>query len=179
MADVAIAVGDSLRRAGIRAVLTGGACAHLYSRGAYASLDADFVLSGTISREDLDEAMNRVGFHRKGDRYIHRSVPFFVEFPRGPLGIGQDLGIRPVWRARGGARTLSLSATDACRDRLAAFYHWGDRQALAAAVAIASRSTVRLAKVRQWSETEGHGARYASFLAELAESRRSSRRKGK
>ena len=175
---MAIAVGDSLRRAGIRAVLTGGACAHLYSGGAYVSLDADFVLSGTISRKDLDGAMSRVGFDRKGDRYVHASVPFFVEFPRGPLGIGQGLRDQTRVARAGGARILSLSATDACRDRLAAFYHWGDRQALAAAVAIASRSTVRLAKVRQWSENEGHGARYASFLSELAESRRASRHKG-
>jgi len=175
---VAIAVGDSLRRAGIRAVLTGGACAHLYSGGAYASLDADFVLSGTISQEDLDRAMNAVGYHREDDRYVHRSVAFFVEFPRGPLGIGQDLQIRPVWRARGGAKTLSLSGTDACRDRLAAFYHWGDRQALAAAVAIAARSKVRLTKIRVWSDAEGHGARYAVFLSELAEARRANRRKG-
>src|SRR5438876_4938131 len=33
LADVAIVVGDALRRAGIRGVLTGGACAHLYSAG--------------------------------------------------------------------------------------------------------------------------------------------------
>lgn len=41
---MALAAGDGLRRAGIRAVLTGGACANLYSGGAYESVDADFVL---------------------------------------------------------------------------------------------------------------------------------------
>lgn len=35
LGDVAVAVGDSLRRAGIRAVLSAGACAHLYSGGVY------------------------------------------------------------------------------------------------------------------------------------------------
>lgn len=44
----------------------------------------------------------------------------------------------------GRGRTLALSPTDACRDRLAAFYHWSDRGGLAAAVAIAQRHRVNM-----------------------------------
>ncbi|NOT32675.1 MAG: hypothetical protein HOP12_00730 [Candidatus Eisenbacteria bacterium] len=57
LANVAVAVGDALRRAGIRAVLTGGACASLYSGGAHHSLDADFVLTEQCTQSDLDRAM--------------------------------------------------------------------------------------------------------------------------
>ena len=113
LADVAVAVGDALRRAGIRAVLTGGACANLYSGGVYESLDADFVLGTPCATEDLDRALATLGFRRDRDRYVHADVSFFVEFPRGPLGIGEDFRIRPVWRTRRAARTLALSATDA------------------------------------------------------------------
>lgn len=52
LADVAVATGDALRRAGIRAVLTGGACANLYSGGVYQSFDSDFVLAGRCSTKD-------------------------------------------------------------------------------------------------------------------------------
>src|SRR5262249_50893794 len=152
---------------GIRAVLTGGACAHIYSGGAHQSLDADFVIVGACTSEGLDRALASLGFKRVRDRYVHPRVPFFVEFPRGPLGIGEDFRIRPVWVKRGAARTLAISATDACRDRLDAFYHWNDRQSLAAAVAIAVRSTVVLRKVREWSRKERQLERYAIFLAEL------------
>jgi hypothetical protein len=176
LADVAVAVGDALRRAGIRAVLTGGACANLYSGGAYQSLDADFVLSGPCTTEDLDGALKTLGFERERDRYVHRLVSFFVEFPRGPLGIGEDFRIRPVWWNRRAARTLALSATDACRDRLAAFYHWNDRQSLAAAVAITVRNRVALGKVRNWSRGEGHLEGYTKFLAEMARARTAGRR---
>ena len=172
LADVAVAVGDALRRAGIRAVLTGGACANLYSGGVYESLDADFVLGAPCATEDLDRALATLGFRRERDRYVHADVSFFVEFPRGPLGIGEDFRIRPVWRTRRAARTLALSATDACRDRLAAFYHWNDRQSLAAAVAIAARNRVAFGKVRQWSRMEGHLEGYAAFLAELRRARK-------
>jgi hypothetical protein len=169
--DVSVAVGDALRRAGIRAVLTGGACASLYSGGRVTSVDADFVIRGSCTTEDLDRALAPLGFERARDRYIHARIPFFVEFPRGPLGIGEDLRIRPVWKSRGSAKTLALSATDACRDRLAAFYHWNDRQSLAAAVAIAERNRVALARVRDWSRREGHVEGYRAFLVELRRAR--------
>ena len=171
LVDVAVATGDALRRAGIRAVLTGGACANLYSGGAYQSSDADFVLAGRHSTSDVDRALSTLGFAREGDRYVHRLISFFVEFPTGPLGIGRDLRIRPVWRSRRAAKTLSLSATDACRDRLAAFYFWNDRQSLAAAVAIAVCHHVAFAKIRTWSQSEGHAEGYIVFLGELRRSR--------
>jgi hypothetical protein len=179
LADVAVAVGDALRRAGIRAVLTGGACANLYSGGVYESMDADFILSGSPALEDLNRALDALGFRRRGDRYVHPRVPFFVEFPRGPLGIGQDVRIRAVWRVRRGARTLALSATDSCRDRLAAYYHWHDQQSLAAAVAIARRNRVALRKIREWSRSEGHLEGYQAFLAQVERQRRSGRRGGR
>jgi len=171
LAEVAVAVGDALRRAGIRGVLTGGACASLYTGGAYQSVDVDFVLSGSPPPEVLDRALAGLGFKRDRDRYIHPLVPFFVEFPSGPLGIGEDFQIRPVWRSRRSARTLALSPTDACRDRLAAFYHWNDRQSLSVAVAIAAGNRVSLRKVRNWSRSEGFVRAHAVFLAEVVRAR--------
>jgi hypothetical protein len=168
-----VAVGDALRRAGIRGVLTGGACASLYTAGAHVSVDVDIVLSGDCELEALDAALAPMGFARRGDRYVHAAVPFFVEFPRGPLGIGDDFAIRPVLRSRRGAKTLALSPTDACRDRLAAFYHWSDRQSLAVAVAIATQNRVDLRKVRAWSLAEGRREAHAAFMARLSEARRS------
>jgi hypothetical protein len=182
LADVAVVVGDALPRAGIRAaVLTGGACAHLYSGGSYVSPDAHFVLGAPCSRKDLDRAMATVGFVRDRDRYVHAVVPFFVEFPRGPLGIGEDVRIHPVWRKHRTAKTLALSATDACRDRLAAFYHWNDRQSLAVAVAvaIAVRHRIAFAKVRGWSRREGHLDEYAVFIAALRRAGAARRSRGR
>lgn len=166
LGDVAVAVGDALRRAGIRGVLTGGACAHLYTEGAYASVDVDFVLTELSTAEALDAALAPLGFKRHRDRYVHAHTAFYVEFPLGPLGIGEDCRIRPVWRTRGGAKTLALSPTDACRDRLAAYYHWNDLQSLNVAVAISLRHRVALRKIQDWSRNEGREDRFKRFVAE-------------
>jgi len=168
---VATVVGDALRREGIRAVLTGGACANLYTGGRHQSVDADFIVGSPASRSAVDLAMEKIGFVREGDRYVHAQARFYVEFPRGPLAIGNDYRIRPVeWETEYG-RTLILSATDSCRDRLAAFYHWGDRQSLRVAVRIAIAHRVSLAKIRRWSIQEGARGGFEQFANELKRAR--------
>lgn len=86
LAVVAVAVGSLLRRRGIRAVLTGGACASLHSAGRYLSEDADFVLDRDIRATELDAVMAELGFARDGDRYVHPRSVFFIEFPARAAG---------------------------------------------------------------------------------------------
>jgi len=173
---IVLAVGRALAEHGIRAVLTGGACASLHAAGSYLSDDLDFVLAGRVAVAELDRAMASLGFVRQADRYLHPQSDFWVEFPRGPLAVGGDLDVDVIeWRGRGG-RASALSATDSCRDRLAAFYHWNDRQSLDVAVAIAARNEVDLGRIRRWSEGEGHAARFAEFARELS-ARRARRRR--
>ena len=163
---VAAAVAAGLRDRGIQAVLTGGACASLYSDGAYHSRDLDFVVIGGTTQALMDAAMAVSGFARRGDRYVHPRARFYVEFPRGPLAIGGEHRIRPIVRATAHGRIRMLSATDSCRDRLAAFYHWGDRQSLTVAAWIAGRNRVGMAALRRWSAAEGATDRFQEFVAE-------------
>jgi hypothetical protein len=163
---VAAAVAAGLRARGIQAVLTGGACASLYSEEAYHSRDLDFVVIGGATRARMDGAMAASGFVRRGDRYVHPRARFYVEFPRGPLAIGGDHRIRPVTRATSHGRIRMLSATDSCRDRLAAFYHWGDRQSLTVAAWIAARHRVGMTALRRWSAAEDAADRFREFVAE-------------
>jgi hypothetical protein len=173
--QVALAVGRALAGEGIRAVLTGGACASIHAEGHYLSADVDFVLEGQVVVADLDRAMAKVGFYRDANRYLHPRSPFWVEFPRGPLAVGGDLDVRPMDLEEGSeAPILALSPTDSCRDRLAAFYHWNDRQSLGVALEIASRHDLDLERIRRWSAREGHAMPFEEFL--LALSRKPRRR---
>ncbi len=177
LGDVAVAVAAALDKAGIRAVLTGGGIATIFTRGDYMSEDLDFILQSAPTRAQLDEALKVAGFQRAGDHYDHPITSFFVEFPRGPLSIGRDLAIRPIDVKVGRGRILALSATDSCRDRLAAYYFWNDRQSLDTAVLIALRECVDLGTIRRWSKSEGMTERCGEFERELKRRRRSTRRK--
>jgi len=170
--DTAVAVSRALRDAGFTAVLTGDACATIYSHGAYLSHDLDFIIRAGGKRAELDAAMAVTGFSRSHDRYVHPSCPFFVEFPRGPLSIGDDTSITPATIKIGRTAIPALSPTDSCRDRLAAFYHWSDRQSLLSAVEIALHQRVNMTTIRRWSDHEGHAERFAEFRDEVARRRK-------
>lgn len=169
---VARAVAVALERAGIRAILTGGACASFYSGGVYQSSDLDFVLVTSVKDDQLIRAMASIGFRPRAGHFVHPALPFFVEFPRGPLAIGRDVRVEPARFVIRGAGVPALSATDSCRDRLAAFYHWGDRSSLRAAIAIARRNRVNLRLIRRWSEGEGALTAFEEFARPLRTGRR-------
>ena len=170
--QVVEAVSRTLNAHGIRAVLTGGACASLHSRGDYLSRDLDYIIQGRVTRAELDAALAAVGFARDGASYTHPRSLFFVEFPAGPLAIGDDDLVEPVVVQVGHAPVLCLSATDSCRDRLAAFYHWNDRQSLDVAARIARHQRVNMRAIRAWSVREGKETKYVEFAEAVSRMRK-------
>jgi hypothetical protein len=64
-------------------------------------------------------------------------------------------------------RSNVVSRTDCVRDRLASFYFFGDRSALAASIAVAQNGPVKLSSIRRWSEREGEASRFAEFYQSL------------
>lgn len=163
--EVTAIVASALGSGGIRAVVSGGACASLHSGGLYESEDIDLILTSAISQARLDAVLLEIGFQRNGDRFVHPDTHFFVEFPRGPLAVGGDVRITPAELRVGVHTFLALSPTDSCRDRLAAFFHWQDRQSLHAALLIARRNDVDMGIVRRWSRAEGFAEAFEEFLA--------------
>jgi hypothetical protein len=170
--EVAAAVAGALGKAGIRAVLSGGGCASLYTGGLYQSEDLDFILQSASRQSHLDQAMAQAGFSRRDAQYFHERSPYYVEFPRGPLSVGDDYRIEPVELTIRSVPVLALSATDACRDRLAAFLHWRDQQSLKTAVWIALRNRINLDKIRSWCESEGSPEGFDEFSRAVTVTRR-------
>ena len=72
-------------------------------------------------------------------------------------------------------RLLALSPTDSVRDRLAAYFHWGDLQSLEVALEIAVRNRVAMKRIAAWSRDEGHTERFAEFQRRLDARRRERR----
>jgi hypothetical protein len=70
-----------------------------------------------------------------------------------------------------GTLTL-LSPTDCVKDRLAAFYHWNDRQCLEQALLVIESRKVDLREIRRWSRVENKSAEYESIRGMLAKAAR-------
>ena len=103
------------------------------------------------------------------DRYfIHPETTFFVEFPAGPLAIG-DEPVREISQIEFTTGLLRLlSATDCVKDRLAHYYHWKDRQCLDQAVMVALVADIDIEEVERWSRHEGMDVEFQKIRALLS-----------
>jgi len=60
-----------------------------------------------------------------------------------------------------------LKVIDCIKDRLAAFYHWGDRPSMEQAVMVAENHSVSLEELKKWSEGEGSLDKFDIFVENL------------
>ena len=60
-----------------------------------------------------------------------------------------------------------MSPTDCVKDRLAAYYHWGDQQCLVQARLVAEVHEVDFEEVRRWSRVEGKLAEFEKIVSRL------------
>ncbi|OIO05724.1 MAG: hypothetical protein AUJ52_13235 [Elusimicrobia bacterium CG1_02_63_36] len=166
---LAAVVVRALAEEGVEAVLTGGAVVSLYTNNAYESKDLDFVCAA--GRERVERAMASIGFRREGRSFVREGIPFTVEFPTGPLALGEHVGVRPAGRLRVGATLIRLLSPAQCvMDRLAWFFHNRDRQCLDQAVAVASSQAVSLDAIRRWARGENDEEGWTVFLEALKRS---------
>lgn len=167
MGELAALIDSQLRKRGINVVLSGGACVAIYSDHQYVSKDLDFVALSTIDQEKVETTMGELGFERRGKYYYHHQTPYFVEFISGPPAIGQEPieEIQEIKMITGIIRIIS--PTDCVKDRLAAFYHWGDRQGLEQALLVFRSNIIDLDNIESWSIREGKKAEFDEYLRRL------------
>ena len=161
-----------LEGAGIRSVLVGGAVVSIYTEGLYRSGDLDLV-PDDAGRTRLAEELARIGFEPSRSRYFkHPSCPhLFLEFPRGPVEIGEEFPVVPAEIMVEGRTLRLLSPTDSVKDRLAGYIHWKARANFDQAVLICRRQgkEVDLNAVRRWCEGEGGAEAFRELVERLAE----------
>jgi hypothetical protein len=154
-AELAAYVHEHLKNSGLYVVLSGGAAVGIYSNGEYVSKDIDFVNAGFAARDKIEKSMEELGFSPFGRHFEHPNSEHIVEFPPGPLQFG-DGRVKDISELEFDTGILQIiSPTDCIKDRLAHYYHWGDRQCLKQAILVASKHKINLIEVQKWSKSEG------------------------
>ena len=165
--QVATIVCSALEEAGISVVLSGGAAVSIYSDNEYESYDLDFVPTGLGRR--VDRVMKALGFARKQRHWVHPRSSYWVEFPGGPVAIGEEV-IHDFAERRSAAGVLRLlHPTECVMDRLSWFIYNADRQCLDQAVQVARRHPVKLKRIERWAKGEGPNGpeRFREFSSRL------------
>lgn len=106
------------------------------------SKDLDLINAGFARRSRIKAVMERLAFQEKGRYFTHPETEYFVEFPDGPLSVGEEPVTEVSEFALATGTLKILSATDCVKDRLCAFYFWNDLQGLEQAVLVAKSQPV-------------------------------------
>ena len=165
--ELAAFVCSHLKQNGIEVVLSGGACVAVHAQGQYVSQDLDFIENLATSRRKLRKVLGEIGFEEKGRYFRHADTEFFLEFPAGPLAIGDEPPRELVILRFATGELTALSPTDCIKDRLAAYFHWNDRECLEQALLVARSTTIDLSEIERWSFREGHEAKFHHFRDRL------------
>ncbi len=167
--ELAAYIDSNLRKNGVNVVLSGGACVAIYSNHQYVSKDLDFIAQFSLDPKKIASVMKSLGFMPKGRYFYHPQTSYFVEFISGPPSVGRD-PIQEIQVLKLETGTIRIiSPTDCVKDRLAAFYHWGDRQALAQAVLVSKSVIIDLSSIEDWSIREGKQAGFEEYKRMMQE----------
>lgn len=163
--ELAAWVATHLRTQGVELVLSGGSCVTIYSENLYVSGDLDFIETGLAKRGVIARCLKELGFEQINKFFKHPQSQFLVEFPAGPLSVG-DEPVKVIEELRFDTGLLKLlSPTDCVKDRLAAFYHWKDAQSLDQALLVARHQRVDIGEIRRWSRAEGMSGAFEEICA--------------
>ena len=165
--ELAAFVSSHLKRNGIEVVLSGGGCVAVYSDDRYVSYDLDFVENLGSSRRRLKQVLEMIDFAAEGRYFKHPATDFFLEFPAGPLALGDEPPQQVVVLQYETGELTALSPTDCVKDRLAAYFHWNDRECLEQTLLVTAVREVDLAEVERWAFKEGHAEKFLHYLKML------------
>jgi len=163
MGELAAFVCSHLQKNGIDVVLSGGGCVSIYSEGRYVSYDLDFVENISSGRRKLKKVLAAIGFEEETKYFTHPETQYLLEFPAGPLAIGDEAPQKIVVLSFETGKLLALSPTDCVKDRLAAYFHWNDQQCLEQALLVAYASDIDIDEIERWSLKEGYEKKFLYF----------------
>jgi len=168
MGELAAFVCSHLKTNGINVVLSGGACVAIYAEGKYVSYDLDFIENLSSGRRKLKRILAEIGFEEEGRYFKHSATQFFLEFPLGPLAVGEEPPQKVITLRFATGELTVLSATDCVKDRLAAYFHWDDRECFEQALLVAKSNEIDLQEIERWSLKEGHETKFKELRDTLA-----------
>ena len=153
--ELACLVSSAFQESGIDVVLSGGSCVSIYSEEKHVSMDLDFVNAAFTKRDRIRSVMNSLGFKEESRYFRHPETDLLVEFPPGPLGVG-DEPVKQVDELETETGVLRIiSPTDCVKDRLIWYYHDGDTECLRQAILVAEHNAIDLDEIGRWSGVEG------------------------
>lgn len=158
--ELAALVAEHLSHKGIDVVVVGGLAVEIYTENLYLTKDIDMVDRSDQPPKAMRAAMAELGFEKRGRVYSHPTTDIVVEFPAGPLSVGNEI-ITEITCIEGPSGKIPIIlAKDLVKDRLAAFFHWKDNQSLIQALTIMNCHTIAPDDIQDFIKGEGESRQF-------------------
>lgn len=161
--ELAAIVADHLQKHDIEVVLVGGLAVEIYTANLYLTKDIDMVKTNYKSSRELNYAMAKLGFQKKGRIFVNATTEITVEFPSGPLSVGDESVAKTTIAKVANGDIPILQASDVIKYRLAAYIHWKDKQSLVQALAILTKHPIKLQILKSFCNQEGDKSAYLTL----------------
>lgn len=158
--ELAAILAKHLQNHGVEVVLVGGLAVEIYTENLYLTKDIDMVNTNYQKPSYLHKVMSELGFHKQGRVYINETTDITVEFPPGPLAVGNNLITNTTVAKTKQGEIPILHVRDVVIDRLAAFIHWQDRQSLIQAVGVMLKHNLKPKDFKEFLIVEGNLSNY-------------------
>jgi len=168
-AELSAYIQSHLKKSGIEVVLSGGSAVTIYSNNKYVSKDLDLINVYATKYKKIKTLMLELGFQEKGKYFTHKETRLFVEFPAGPLAIGEEVIENIVEKEVATGILRIISPTDCVKDRLAGYYHWNDKQSLVQAGYVALAQEIDIKEIEEWSRREGMLSKFVEIKEHLTQ----------
>jgi 2-hydroxy-3-keto-5-methylthiopentenyl-1-phosphate phosphatase len=164
---LAAIISEKLKEHAIDSILVGGGCVSIYSQNLYQSYDLDYVTYEDMKKVEV--ALNELNFQKEGRYFINKDCDYYIEFVSPPVAIGNEPIEHYEYHKTPLGTIKMLTATDSIKDRLAAFYHWDDKQSLDQALTIYKTipQEIDIEEIRRWSKNEDQLKNFEIFLKHL------------
>lgn len=132
----------------------------IYTENLYLTKDIDMVNTNYQTPSRMHQSMAELGFRKQGRIYLNDTTDITVEFPPGPLSVGDELIKKTTFTPVSHRHIPILCVGDVVKDRLVAFIHWQDRQSLVQALAVILKHQLKPQAFREFCLREGSQAEY-------------------
>lgn len=153
--ELAAIVANHLQQHDISVVLVGGLAVEIYSKNIYLTNDIDMIDISYQKPAKLHKAMAEIGFAKQGRIFVNPSTEITVEFPSGPVTVGDELVSETTVVTTAAGDLPVLQAGDVIKDRLSAYLHWNDKQSLVQAVTVLAGFPAELNAACRFCRNEG------------------------
>ena len=128
----------------------------IYTNSNFSSYDLDFIPNPAQKTTKVKEVMLSMGFKEEGRYFKHPENNYYVEFPTGPVNLGNEFPTIHNELQTSVGKLVLLTPTNCVKDRLCAYIYHKRTECFSQAIAVAHINDIDKNDLSNWAKKESN-----------------------